>query len=49
MAIASVFGWNPASGRVLEKAGFSLESRLRNAIYKDGEFTDELIYGKLRK
>ena len=46
---ASVFGWNPASGRVLEKAGFRLEGRLRNAIYKDGEFTDELIYGKLRK
>ena len=45
---ASVFGWNAASGRVLEKAGFSLEGRLRKAIYKDGEFTDELIYGKLR-
>lgn len=45
---ASVFGWNPASGRVLEKAGYTLEGRLRNAVFKDGETTDELIYGNLK-
>lgn len=44
---ANVFGWNPASGRVLEKAGFELEGRLRKAVFKDGEVTDRLIYGKL--
>lgn len=42
------FGWNPASGRVLEKAGFRLEGCLRERIYKDGEFTDSFMYGLLR-
>ena len=42
------FGWNPASGRVLEKAGFRREGCLRERICKNGEFTDALIYGLLR-
>ena len=42
---ASVFGSNPSSARVLEKAGFQQEGRLRKAIVKDGERTDLLIYG----
>jgi len=46
---AGVFGWNRASARVLEKAGFRFEARLRNAITKDGRTTDELIYALLRK
>jgi [ribosomal protein S5]-alanine N-acetyltransferase len=41
---ASVYGWNPASGRVLEKCGFHLEATLPNAIIKDAETTDEHIY-----
>lgn len=45
---ANVFGWNPASARVLEKAGYALEGRLRNAVWKDGALTDELIYAALR-
>jgi RimJ/RimL family protein N-acetyltransferase len=45
---ASVFDWNPASARVLEKAGYTLEARLRRQIFKDGKFTDELIYARLR-
>ena len=45
---AHVFAWNPGSARVLEKAGFTLEARLERAIFKDGEFTDELIYARLR-
>lgn len=45
---AQVFGWNPASGRVLEKAGFTFEGRLRGAVYKDGRTTDLLSYGILR-
>lgn len=44
---ANVFGWNPASGRVLEKAGFELEGRLRKAVFKDGNVTDRLIYGRV--
>jgi RimJ/RimL family protein N-acetyltransferase len=45
---APVYAWNPASARVLEKAGYTLEGRLRQHVYKDGEFTDELLYAKLR-
>jgi RimJ/RimL family protein N-acetyltransferase len=44
---ATVFGWNPASARVLEKAGFQLEGRLRQAVLKDGERTDLVVYGLL--
>jgi RimJ/RimL family protein N-acetyltransferase len=44
---ATVFGWNPASARVLEKIGFQLEGRHRQAVLKDGERTDLLIYGLL--
>ena len=44
---AIVYGWNAASGRVLEKAGYTLEGRLRNAVVKGNEVTDQLIYGKI--
>jgi RimJ/RimL family protein N-acetyltransferase len=44
---ATVFGWNPASARVLEKNGFLREGRLRNAVSKNGEVTDLLVYGLL--
>lgn len=37
-------GENLASQRVLEKAGFSLEARLKDAFYKNGQYLDELIY-----
>lgn len=45
---AEVFGWNPASARVLEKSGFALEGRLRDAVTKGGEVTDLLLYGRVR-
>jgi RimJ/RimL family protein N-acetyltransferase len=45
---ACVFAWNPASVRVLEKAGYVREALLRRAVTKDGETTDMLIYGILR-
>jgi RimJ/RimL family protein N-acetyltransferase len=38
------FAWNAASCRVLEKAGFVLEGRLRNSAIKDGRITDQLQY-----
>ena len=41
---ARPFSNNPASHRVLEKAGFTCEARLKNAIYKNGVYFDELIY-----
>ncbi len=47
--VASVYDWNPASGRVLEKCGFRKEATLRKAVAKDGEVTDEHIYRLLRE
>lgn len=41
---ARPFGINGASQRVLEKAGFKLEARFKDALYKYGEYMDELIY-----
>jgi len=42
------FASNPASGRVMEKAGLLYEGRLRNHIYKKGRgFEDVLFYGIL--
>ena len=41
---AVVFAWNPASTRVLEKAGLTFEARLRKQVIKDGEVMDALLY-----
>ncbi len=45
---AGVLEWNPASCRVLEKAGYRLEARLRQQGFKDGEICDMLMYALLR-
>ena len=45
---AGVFANNPASARVLEKAGLQFEGRLRQAIFKNGELIDELLYAIVR-
>jgi RimJ/RimL family protein N-acetyltransferase len=42
---ARPFGSNKPSQRVLEKAGFQLEARLKNTIFKNGVYEDEMIYG----
>jgi RimJ/RimL family protein N-acetyltransferase len=46
---AGVFAWNPASARVLEKAGYTLEGRLRLSVTKDGQTIDQLLYALLRE
>ena len=46
---ARPFSTNKGSQRVLEKAGFELEAILKKALYKDGEYLDELIYSRLKK
>lgn len=46
---ARVFQGNVASRRVLEKAGFRLEGRLRRAVTKEGRTLDEFIYAVLRE
>lgn len=45
---AYVFEWNPASCRVLEKAGFTLEGRLRKSVTKDGQIIDQFLYALVR-
>ena len=45
---ARVLEGNPASGRVLEKAGFVLESTLRRGAFKDGQVMDLLLYARLK-
>jgi RimJ/RimL family protein N-acetyltransferase len=42
---ARPFGTNIGSQKVLEKLGFQLEARIKNNIFKNGQFDDELIYG----
>ena len=44
---AQVFAWNPASMRVLEKAGFMREGVLRCAATKDGMLIDTVLYARV--
>src|SRR5439155_25343409 len=43
---ASVFEWNTASMRVLAKAGYTFEGRLRRAVIKDGKIIDQFLFAK---
>ena len=43
---AHVFDWNPASTRVLEKAGYVFEGRLKKSVTKDNQTIDQLIYAR---
>jgi RimJ/RimL family protein N-acetyltransferase len=45
---AGVFEWNPASMRVLEKAGYEFECRMKRSVTKDGETIDEFIFAVIR-
>ncbi len=45
---AGVHSSNPASARVLVKAGYAHEATLRRAIFKRGEILDLWIFAKLR-
>jgi len=46
---AIVFEWNLASARILEKAGYVLEGRLRKSVTKDGRTIDQLLYACVRE
>lgn len=46
---AYVFEWNPASARVLEKAGYVREAVLRRAVVKDGKTIDQFLYALIRE
>jgi len=39
-----VYEWNPGSGRVMEKAGYVCEGRLRKSVFKDGRVIDQFLY-----
>ena len=45
---AEPFANNPASARVLEKAGFAFEGRLKNNVLKNGELLDSLLYARTK-
>lgn len=45
---AHVFEWNGASARVLEKAGYTFEGRLRKSVTKNGQTIDQLMYAVIR-
>jgi RimJ/RimL family protein N-acetyltransferase len=46
---AHVFDWNAASARVLEKAGYTFEGRLKKSVTKDGQTIDQLMYAMIRE
>ena len=45
---AEPFANNTASARVLEKAGFALEGRLKNNVLKNAKLLDSLLYARTR-
>jgi len=45
---AGVYEWNKTSVRVLEKAGYSFEARLRKAVTKNGVTMDEFLFAKIK-
>ena len=44
---AEPFGNNRASARVLEKAGFVCEGRLRASVFKNGQRLDSFLYARI--
>jgi ribosomal-protein-alanine N-acetyltransferase len=47
--LAEPYATNPASARVLEKSGYSLEGTLKANVYKDGRILDQNLYSRVRK
>lgn len=45
---ARPFATNKGSQHVLEKAGMQLEARLKKALFKNGEYIDELIFSIIK-
>ena len=46
---AEPFGYNTASCRVLEKAGFELEGVLRQGVFKNGKIIDMRMYSLIKE
>ena len=45
---AYVFTFNKASARVLEKAGYKYEGKLRKNVLKEGRLIDNLLFAKVK-
>ena len=45
---AEPYAGNAQSCRVLEKAGYVLEGRLRSSVIKDGQILDQFLYAQIR-
>ena len=45
---ACIFAHNTASGKVLQKNGFTLEAVEKKRYFKEGKFVDGLMYVKFR-
>jgi len=45
----SAYAYNPRAIRSYEKAGFSIEGRLRQVVHRDGQRADEVFMGVLRE
>lgn len=46
---AFVFEWNLPSTRVLEKAGYTREARMRKKVVKEGRTADCFLYARVRE
>ena len=44
---AEVYDYNAASARVLQKAGYAYEGRLKAHAFKDGKLVDMLLYARI--
>jgi len=44
-----LFAYNPRAQRAYEKAGFVLEGRMRQTLFRDGQRMDDLVMGVLRE
>lgn len=45
---AGVFAWNPASARVLEKAGYHREGTMTHGAFKDMQPVDLILYARVK-
>lgn len=46
---AEPYATNPASARVLEKAGYTLEGTMRANVFKEGKILDQQLYANVRE
>jgi RimJ/RimL family protein N-acetyltransferase len=42
------YAWNAGSCKVLDKAGYSLECRMKKSAKKDGQIVDQFLYAQTR-